>query len=195
MALLKGLQIIDQAGLPHPTWEFVRKSAELKKYKRTKAYVGWTVRTVELKGRPWRSMFVNHINKTEVPTAVDCIQKKQGGGAIIAVYPSWHWRRGGTILIEKPRILVEVTRGHLSNLVRQGRLDVAYQFQSDRLVLTQGDPRLLSINQRQALARAIKQIKQDNIVLEWSISTQNKLIFFRLDKIKMLSKLLLEKYS
>ncbi|MFA6908423.1 MAG: hypothetical protein WC289_00885 [Patescibacteria group bacterium] len=195
MALLAGLQKIDRLGLPHPIWEFVRSAAKLETYKKTKAYAGWTVRTVELKGKPWKSMYVNHITASQVPGAVRRIQQRQGGGAIIAVYPSWYWRRGGTMLVEKNRIVVETVRGHISELVRMGAVDGRFEYMGGKWSQIAGRKNVLSVSQQRQLKQAAKKITMRNILLEWSFSTQNKLIFYRLDDMKTVGKLLLQKYG
>lgn len=195
MTILQGLKIIDRAGLPHPEWEFVRSSKDLKNFPNIKDYVGWTIRTVEVKNAPWKNLYVNWLSKSKVPAKVDELQKKQKGKALFVTYPSWKWRKGGTVLIEKDRVVIEVVKGAIVDLMRHGKVDASYFYQKGKLVDTTGNAKLLTPTERTKILQASKKIKKKDIILEWGITTQEKFIFYRIEDIHEAAKLLLKKYS
>ena len=195
MTILQGLKIIDRAGLPHPEWEFVRSSQDLKNLSNVKDYVGWTIRTVEVKNALWKNLYVNWLSKKQVPSKVDELQKKQKGKALFVTYPSWKWRKGGTILIEKTRVVIEAKRGSIVDLMRHGKVEASYYYQKGELVDTIGNSTLLTPAERTEILQASKKIKKKDIILEWGITTQGKFIFYRIEDIHEAAKLLLKKYS
>jgi len=194
MTILQGLKLIDKYNLPHPRWEFVKDSQDLKKFYKIKDYVGWTIRTVEIKNGKWKNLYVNWLAKNKVPEKLDELAGKQKGRALFVVYPSWKWKKGGTVLIEKQRTVIEAVKGEIEKLMRKGILDASYYFKNNKLVNFTEEKDFLSPKIRKSLLKANK-IKKNNIILEWALTTQNKLIFYRAENIKKAGQLLLEKYQ
>lgn len=194
MTILEGLKIIDGAGLPHPEWEFVRSSKDLINFLKIKDYCGWTIRTVEVKNGPWKNLYVNWLPRKQVPTKIDELQKKQNSRALFVIYPSWRWKKAGGILIEKNRVIIEAKKGSIADLMRYGKVGARYVYQKEKLISVDGDRKLLKPVERRKILQAPKRIKMQNIILEWAITSQNKFIFYRIEKIKEAAKLLLEKY-
>ncbi|MFH1235367.1 MAG: hypothetical protein V1685_00310 [Parcubacteria group bacterium] len=205
MTILQGLKIIDRAELPHPEWEFVRTSKDLlprqgrlgyKRFPKIKDYVGWTIRTVDIINGPWENLYVNRLPKKQVPGKVDEFQKRLRGRALFVIYPSWKWKRAGTLLIEKDRVVIEAIRGAIVDLMRHGKVEGAYYFNTAlKLVSTVGDARVITLTERKKILQAVRKIRQKNVILEWGITTQNKFIFYRIEDIREAGKLLLKKYS
>ncbi|MFC1687153.1 hypothetical protein ACFL0L_01055 [Patescibacteria group bacterium] len=195
MTILKGLKMIDRAKLPHPEWEFVRGSKDLKKFPKIKDYVGWTIRTIDIKGGKWRNLYVNWLPKKQVPEKIDEFKKKLKGRATFIVYPSWKWKKGGTILIEKDRIVIEVVKGAIVDLMRHGKIDASYFYEHGKLISYTGDKKVLTPAERKKVLLAPKKLSQKDVILEWGITTQNKFIFYRIENIREAAKLLLKKYS
>ncbi len=194
MTILQGLKMIDRAGLPHPEWEFVRSSKDLKRFTNIKDYVGWTIRTVEMKNGAWKNLYVNWLPKKQVPATVDKLQNKQKGDALFVTYPSWNWKKGGTILIEKDRVVIEAVKGAVVDLMRHGKVEVSYWYRKGTLTHTDGNTKLLTAVERKTILQAVKKIKKKDVILEWGITTQGKFIFYRIEDIREAGKLLLEKY-
>lgn len=195
MTIFEGLTIIDRAKLPHPEWEFVHSSKDLKKFPKTKDYVGWTIRTIDIKGGKWQNMYVNWLPKKQVPKKIDEFQKKLHGKATFIIYPSWKWRIGGTVIIEKKRVVIESVCGAIVNLMRHGKVDASYFYERGKLVSYTGNKQLLSAAERRKILQASSKLSSKNIMLEWAITTRNTFIFYRIENIKEAAKLLLKKYS
>lgn len=195
MTILEGLTMIDNARLPHPEWEFVRSSHDLKKFYDTEDYVGWTIRTVEVENAPWKNVYANWVAKIDIPAKVDELQKEQKGNAVFVVYPSWKWNKGGTVLIEGDQVIIEAVADAVVELMRHGRVDVRYVFEGNELKQVDGNKDLLNDIDIQNILMAKKHISVDNIILEWGVTTQNKFIFYRIEDIREAARLLLEKYA
>jgi hypothetical protein len=195
MDIYQGLKIIDDANLLHPEWEFVRSSKDLKKYFKIKDYCGWTVRTVKVTGASWENLYVNWLPKKQVPAKIDELQKKHKGKALFVIYPSWKWKKGGTVLIEKDRTVIEAAKGSIVDLMRYGKVDASYSYQRGKLVSSTGKKQLLTSTEQKKILLAEKKLKQREIILEWGITTQNKFIFYRIETLKDAARLLMEKYS
>jgi len=195
MTILQGLRIIDQAGLPHPEWEFVRNSKDLKKFPKIKDYAGWTIRTVEVKNGPWKNLYANWLPKKKVLPRIDELQKEQRGRALFVVYPSWKWKKGGTILIEKDRVVTEAVKGQIEDLMRRGRVDASYFYRKGRLMHATGNKSFLTASEKRKILQASRKLKLKDVILEWGVTTQDKFIFYRIENIREAAKLLLEKYE
>jgi len=195
MTILEGLTMIDNAGLPHPEWEFVRSSQDLKKFYDIEDYVGWTIRTVEVSNAPWKNVYANWVAKSDVPATVDALQKEQEGNAVFVVYPSWKWKKGGTVLIEGDQVIIEAVADAVVELMRHGRVDARYVFERGNLIRTDGDNGLLNESDLNHMRMAQKNISMDNIILEWGVTTQGTFIFYRIEDIHEAARLLLEKYA
>lgn len=187
--------MIDAAGLPHPVWEFVKRSEELKKFSRTRAYAGWTVRKVAERGVSWKTLYANNLKAADVPQTVGRFQKQCSGQAVFAVYPSWYWRVGGSILAEKNSLIIEASSGHIHNLMRHGQVEAQYTYVGNRLQASSGRIKIVPPAVRRRMLQGCRRLRQKNVLLEWSISTQGKLIFYRMNSVKDLGKELLQKYS
>ncbi|MDD5040003.1 MAG: hypothetical protein PHY34_02530 [Patescibacteria group bacterium] len=196
MTILHGLQLIDRAKLPHPEWEFVRTSRDLEKFFGIKDYVGWTIRTVAVTKGAWKNVYTNWLPKNQVPSTIDKFQKQLGGRALFVVYPSWKWKRAGTLLIEKHRAVIETVKGAVVDLMRHGKVDAAYYYDAKlRLASTVGDRATLTPGQRTTVLQAVRKLALKNVILEWGITTQDKFIFYRIEGIREAGRLLLKKYS
>ncbi len=195
MTIYQGLKIIDQAKLPHPEWQFVRTSKDIKNLNKVKDYCGWTIRTAKVDGAPWQNLYVNWLPKKKVSVKVDELQAQHPGRAMFVIYPSWEWKKGGTILVEKERVVIKATRGEIVNLMRYGKISASYVFQKGKLVEVNGDKNFLSVSEIKKVIQAQERIKKKNVILEWGITTQNKFIFYRIEDLKEAAKLLIEKYS
>ncbi|MFH1366573.1 MAG: hypothetical protein ABIH38_01110 [Patescibacteria group bacterium] len=195
MTILQGLKLIEKYKLPHPEWEFVRTLKGLKKFYSVKDYVGWTIRTVAVEKGSWRNLYVNWLPKKQVPAKVDELQRKQKGKALFVVYPSWRWKKGGTILKEKGRTIIEAVKGEIVNLMRKGKINSSYVYNGNRLREFSGQKNFLGQTELRKIREAAGQIKMKGVILEWAITTQNKFTIYRLEKIREASKLLLKKYG
>lgn len=195
MTILGGLKLIDRYKLPHPEWEFVKSSKELKKFYKIKDYVGWTIRTVSVANGPWKNLYVNWLAKKKVPAKIDEFQRQYKGKALFVVYPSWRWKKGGTILKEKGRTIIEAVKGEVVNLMRKGKINASYSYVGNRLREFTGQKSFLSHKELKKIRLAAGQLKMQGVILEWAISSQNKFIIYRLEKIQEAAKLLLNKYG
>ena len=79
MTILQGLKIIDRANLPHPEREFVQSSRDLEEFPKIKDYVGWTIRTIEIKNGPWKNLYVNWLPKNEMPVELQQEMEEKKG--------------------------------------------------------------------------------------------------------------------
>ncbi|USN53343.1 MAG: hypothetical protein H6760_04220 [Candidatus Nomurabacteria bacterium] len=194
MTILQGLKKIDAAGLPHPEWQFVRSSKELRGIQNIDAYRGWTIRTVEVRGGPWKNLYANWVAPSKVAATVDRLQREHPHRALFVVYPSWKWKKGGTILLERDRVVIEATRGPIVNLMRYGKVTASYTYQKGKLTQSIGLKKFLSPAEKQRILLACRMPKK-GLILEWGISTQGKFIFYRVEDIREAARLLLAKYG
>lgn len=194
VTILQGLKLIDKAGLPHPRWEFVKNSKDLKKFFGTPDYVGWTIRTADVKNGPWKNLYVNWLKKKQVPAKIDELQKQQKNKAIFVVYPSWRCKKSGTILIDKGMTVIEATKGAIVDLMRYGKVTVRYSYKSGKMTQVDGQKDFLTPTERGRILQASKKLKNKGIILEWAIGRQNEFIFYRVENVREAAKLLLKKY-
>jgi hypothetical protein len=194
MTIKEGLKIIDKYNLPHPEWEFVFTSKDLDNFYQTEDYVGWTIRTVEIIDGPWINLYANWLEKKDVPAKVDELQNQHENKALFVVYPSWKWKKGGTILIEPDRTVIESVDGPIVDLMRHGKVTASYFFENDKLVDTTGDKNFLTEQEIKIILQA-QNIPMKNIILEWGITTEGKFIFYRIEDLAEAARLLIEKYS
>ncbi|OGL78079.1 hypothetical protein A3J43_04145 [Candidatus Uhrbacteria bacterium RIFCSPHIGHO2_12_FULL_54_23] len=164
---------------------------------RIRDYVGWTIRTAALTNphKLWKNVFDNWVLKKNVGKVVDELQEQQEGDAVFVVYPSWKWEKAGAILSEGTRVTVEGVRGSINDLSRQGTVDARFSYHYRDLQHTHGDKKFFSPAEKKVIAYACGQVMGKNLITEFAVTTQNKLIFFRLEKIEEAAKLLLEKYG
>ncbi|MBU0613405.1 hypothetical protein KKB10_05350, partial [Patescibacteria group bacterium] len=165
------------------------------KYYNIRDYCGWTIRTVKVVGAPWKNLYVNWLPKRQVPAKINELQKKLKGKALFVIYPSWKWKKGGTVLIERNRTVIESARGSIVDLMRYGKVDASYFYEQGKLISSSGKKKLLSPAERKKILQAERKIKEKEIILEWGITTQNKFIFYRIETLKDAAKLLIKKYS
>jgi hypothetical protein len=184
----QGIKLIELFELPHPDWEFVRSSIELKKLYKKEAKYGWTVRSC-LPGSE-EVLYLPHKNwaeKEKVPKLVDKFQKELNGKAILVVYPSWEFVKSGNILISENEITLEGVYGFLGSLLR-GERDPDATYTSDRynisFKLKRGDPNFLNLRDRRRIGRALLNVTTNNVQLEWSLTTDDELFFHDLLAIK-----------
>ena len=129
MNLYHNIRLIDDLNIPHPKWEFVKSSKELKKFNKIKDYCGWTIRVAFFKNDDFREpIYVNWLPKKQVPKKVDEFAKVAQANYIIVVYPSWKFNKSGTLLIDKDRYVIEATDGSIQDLMRQGKLKTSLVF-------------------------------------------------------------------
>ncbi|MBU0613379.1 hypothetical protein KKB10_05220 [Patescibacteria group bacterium] len=114
---------------------------------------------------------------------------------MFVIYPSWKWKKGGTVLIERNRTVIESANGSIVDLMRYGKVDASYFYEQGKLISSSGKKKLLSSDERKKILQAERRIKQKEIILEWGITTQNKFIFYRIETLKDAAKLLIKKYS
>ena len=184
----QGLKLIELLDLPHPDWEFIRSSTELKKFYEKEAKYGWTVRSC-LPGSE-EVLYLPHKNwakKEEVPNIIDEFQRKLNGRAIFVVYPSWEFVKSGNILISENEITLEGVYGFLGSLLRGEKAPDA-TYTSDRFnisfKLKNGDPNFLDTRYKRRIERVLVNVTTHNILLEWSITTEDELFFHDLIEIK-----------
>ena len=85
-------------------------------------------------------------------------------------------------------------------LVREGKVDCQYIYNYKlQLIDFLGEKNFLSPGEKKIILAAISKIKKLGIgkgfILEWGISTQDKFIFYKIEKIQEAAKRLLKKYS
>jgi len=193
---MEGLKLINRLGLPHPEWQFVKCSDELN-IDKIQDYVGWTIRTVAFEDplKKWKNVFDNWVPKRKVGAIVDDFQSQLDCDAIFVVYPSWKWRKAGAILSEGTRMTLEGVYGTINDLSRRGIVDARFSYRYHVMELTHGDKQFFTHSERDIAAHACRQIMGKNLIVEFAITSQNKFIFFRLEKIEEAAKLLMEKYG
>lgn len=201
MTIFQGLLLIDKLGLPHPEWEFVKTSEDLKKFFKIKDYVGWTIRTVKVnRKRNFKNLYSNWLKKNKVPQTIDNFGKEFRGKATFVIYPSWRWKKGGTLLIDKKRVVIEAKKGSIEELARSGDIAVGYLYnQKFKLIDFWGKKNFLNPRERKRILTAAFKILNQKIkgefIFEWAITTQNKFIFYKVENLKESAQRLLKKYS
>ncbi|MFA4873527.1 MAG: hypothetical protein WC659_06410 [Patescibacteria group bacterium] len=196
MTILQGLRLIERYGLPHPEWQFVRYSAELK-IGHIRDYVGWTIRTAALidSKKKWTNVFVNWVSKRDVPVKLDELQSQQRGEAIFVVYPSWKWKKAGAVMSEGMRVTVEGVNGSIGDLSRKGRMHAQFVYHRHQLNHTHGDQTFFTPSEKKIIQSACERFAGKDIIAEFAVTTRNKLVFYRLERVEEAVKLLIKKYS
>ncbi len=195
MNLMDGLQLIAKYKLPHPAWQFVRQGRELKNLSKLSASVGWSVRTVAVQGAPFKDIYANKLLKSRVALTVDKFQRQLGGRGWLAVYPSWHWHKCGTLLIESKQIVLEAVKGEINDLTRRGRVDSQYIFKKGQFVLVAGDKCLLTRKELEQIKKPTKVLPRGSYYLEWVITAGHKFMFYYANSLAAEGKILLAKYG
>jgi len=181
--------------MPHPTWQFVRQGSELKRLERISAYAGWTIRTAEVSGAVYKNLYVNWLPRTQVAATVDKFHRRLRDRGLFVVYPSWHWRKGGVVIVEPGQVVIEAVQGAVVDLARHGRVDAQYIYRRGRLVSVVGERRVLSSRDLKHLLSAAGKLKGDSYYFEWGISTRGKFIIYRLRDLASEGRALLQKYG
>jgi len=197
MNLYENFKLLERWGLPHPCWEFVKSSKELKKFKRLKDYCGWTVKVLFTKDNVFRQpLYVNWLPKNKVPFQVDAFARQAKKDFVIIVYPSWKLIKTGTLLIERQRLVVEACKGHIYELMRKGNCQLRLIYDKDgKLQECWGNGKFLSPQERRKILAAALRLKRSGIILEWAVSQRKEFIVYKLENLKQAGKLLLAKYS
>ena len=195
MTFYDGLKLIAKLKLPHPTWQFVRQSSELKRLPRMSAYAGWTIRTAEVRGASYQNLYANWLPRRQVAARVDRFQRQLRGRGLFVVYPSWRWRKGGAVIVEPGQVVIEAVLGAVVDLARHGRLDTQYIYRRGRLVSVIGEPKVLSRLDLKRLLAAAKKLRGRSYYFEWAVSTRGKFIIYRLRDLASEGQALLAKYG
>lgn len=195
MTFLEGLQLIDYFDLPHPAWQFVRKGSELSNINKISAYAGWTIRTAAVFRGKYKNLYVNWLTAKEVTTKIDKFQKELKGKGLFVVYPSWHWLKGGTMIKEPGRIIIEAIAGAVVDLARHGKVEADYFYSHGKLIIQHDDKNIISKKELNYLLRAARLLRSGSYYLEWAVSTKGKFIFYRLRDLASEAKDLVAKYA
>jgi len=199
ISLTKSLLKLHELQIPHPRWEFVQSPEELKRYYNLRDYCGWTIRSLlEAKEHPDGKPFhVNWVYKPDVPRRIEEFRQSLDGKGWFVVYPSWKWNAGGTLLLDNKQLVIEAVKGAIYNLLKGVRRDVTliHDRESKQTLFTKGEKELVPIEVKTKLFETADKLRDDNYILEWAITTENKLIFYNLELLKDAQKRLLDKYS
>lgn len=187
---------MDKWGIPHPDWEFVQSSSDLKRHDKIKDYCGWTIRVFWKTDQFQKPLYANWVSKKDVPGIIDELATKAKKDFVIVTYPSWIPKKSGTLLIEKRRIIIESCKGMITRLMRDGICDAGYQISpASRILSSWGDKSFLNIKERKQVIDSINKIPSKNIILEWAIGKQKEFIFYKMESVKNAGKALVEKYT
>ena len=196
MNIIDNILLMDQWGIPHPDWEFVKSSADLKRHHQIKDYCGWTIRVAWTGSRFKKPLYVNWLAKEKVPQEIDRLAKQAKKDYLIITYPSWIPQKSGTLLIENNRIVIESCQGQITRLMREGQCDAGYQLgKSGRIQDSWGNQNFLANREKKQIISALAKIPEKNIILEWAFGQQKEFIFYKFESMARAGKALLEKYS
>ncbi len=198
MDLQQGLKLIEQLNLPHPLWRFVKKTTDLSGLNKVPAYAGWTIRTVGVLGQDYKNYYANWLPLKNLPAVLTDFQKELKNKGLFIIYPSWRWRKGGTLLVDKKEFIVEATKGQIVNLARHGRVQARYIGKVNknlRLVYGQDIINQSERNQLKQAAAAIAGLPAGEYYGEWAVATNGRFMFYRFNDLKSEAEHLLKKYS
>lgn len=196
MNIADNVLLIDQWGLPHPDWEFVKSSVDLKRHHQIKDYCGWTIRVL-WRGKQFKKpLYINWLAKEKVAKEIDQLAKKAKKDYLIVTYPSWIPQKSGTLLIEKNRIIIEACQGKITRLMREGICDVGYQISKlGQVQSSWGNRHFLTRVEKKKIIDALAKIPQKNIMLEWAFGQQGEFIFYKLETLAKAGQALIAKYA
>ncbi|MBT3689821.1 hypothetical protein HOE31_00130 [bacterium] len=197
MNLYHNIRLIDELGIPHPKWEFVRSSKELKKFHTTKDYCGWTIRVAFFKDNDFRKpIYDNWVPKNKVLKKVDEFAELAQNDYFIVVYPSWKFNKSGTLLIDDDQYIIEAHAGSVQDLMRKGNVDTSLVFNREMKLIDDsiGNPDFLTKKEIKNILKATDIINKPTM-LEWAIGQQNEFNFNKLEDLKVAGKMLVKKYE
>jgi hypothetical protein len=191
MNKLQGLIEIEKLGLPHPKWEFVKNSSELKYIGEEDEYVGWTVRTcLDKGGDEFNLPHANWLKKEEILNAIENFKKKIKEEATFIVYPSWEFVKGANIMFTKNEIIIEAVKGRLHKLLYGGSPDLNIVFSRTKPpveLVWQGDKGVISDSEYKHLLELNEKVF-GNKIFQWSHTTNGKYLFHDLRELKEVKK-------
>lgn len=199
LSIHEGLLKLDSLDIPHPEWEFAKQPHELRKYYRIPDTCGWTIRSLleadaHPQGRPFH---VNRVYKPTVPDKVKQFQQILRGQGQFVVYPSWKWALGGRMLVDRDKIIIEAVQGSVVKLTRAGRRDLTliHDRESKQTIHSDGNKELIPSAVKTAMFNTADKLKDDNYILSWACTLDNKFYFYTLETLEDAQKRVLAKYQ
>lgn len=179
---LKGILKIEICGLPHPDWKFADVSSNVDNLLKGKTKHGWTIRSCSAtEGLEIKLPFANNVPKKKVKKVISRFAKKLPSGAIFVIYPSWVFKKSGTCYFTASHIIIEAIAGPIAYLT-DGKITPRLHLVLDRLNYgikeTTGEKDFLIPEELRALRHNCKKISEDNLVLEWAITSEDRLYYF-----------------
>ncbi len=101
---------------------------------------------------------------------------------MFTIYPSWEFDISGGLLLDGLSACLEVVKGDIAKLLR-GKYSPDASFSHTRRTLSgwlciQGKESLLGTEDRAVLFRAVRALAaEDHLVLEWTKTTEGRLVF------------------
>ncbi|MFZ5391012.1 MAG: hypothetical protein ACOZAJ_01930, partial [Patescibacteria group bacterium] len=154
MDLQQGLKLIEELKLPHPDWRFVTDKKDLEGLSKVLAYAGWTIRTIKVLKGNYKNYYANWLSLKRLSSTLVDFQKKLKHKGLFIVYPSWRWRKGGTLLVDKQGFIVEATKGQIADLARHGQVQARYTGQLGKNLRLRYGQNIISRLERKHLNQA-----------------------------------------
>ncbi|MBU1038911.1 hypothetical protein KKC17_01600 [Patescibacteria group bacterium] len=198
MDLYQGLRQIEDLGLPHPIWRFVSVKEDLRDLSKISAYAGWTIRTIKVSKGVYKNYYANWLNIISLNKSLVAFQRKLKGQGLFIIYPSWRWRKGGTLLVDEQGATVEAVKGEIVALARQGQVMARYYCKKNKKLKLVYGKNILNSQEKKYLNKAIASVEllpNQGYYGEWAVSTKGKFMFYRLNDLVSEGQYLLKKYG
>lgn len=176
-----GLQLIEMHGLPHPDWCFVSSAKEVPRQAWARAPYGWTVRCTPTLIYAFALPSSHRLPFSSIGPV---IQRFAEGHKVdmFVVYPSWEFDISGGLLLDELSARLEVVKGDIARLLRgEHSPDASFSHTIHTLsgwLCIQGKESLLGTEDRAVLLRAVRALAaEDHLVLEWTKTTEGRLVF------------------
>lgn len=181
LSKLEGLKQIEAVDLPHPNWRFIKTPDEIGDFCSKQAKYGWTIRTcLPDQEQQFRLPFANHVPQKDVKDTIKKFLAQLGDDPTFVVYPSWKFIKSGNYTLFETTVVIEAINGYLGDLTqgrRTPRVTLIYERYRRVLLKVFGDRNFLSNQEIDFFLKFNRRIKENNVVLEWSHTTDNEYLF------------------
>lgn len=177
----EGLRRIEEYELPHPPWRFVANHNDIPPVAWTEAPYGWTIRCCPREKYEFGLPSKHKLNYQQLPNTLRELHKKAHVSQFV-IYPSWEFDFSGCFLITSDSTLIEVVTGDIAALLKGQRTPDAIYFCEGptyyKLTLRAGKEGILSNSQKSLFLKVCRRIStQGFIVIEWTKTTEGKVLF------------------
>ena len=176
----EGLLRISTYGIPHPNWIIIDKPSELPSSEWCEAPNGWSIRCAPNINYKFALPSFHYQSFNTIKSTLHSIVNSISMNTSYVIYPSWNFKYSGCLSVNSYRLLIEVVRGDIANLLRGKKkpgMILSYSApRFNRLVEKIGEPIITNgdLSELLSIGRDIYEDDKER-VLEWTKTTDNNL--------------------